>query len=82
MRVNIQVSLVELIKARENVLGRTVEVASTCIIREVIDQRFALQFSLETPNIAKQEEDGGAVEPARVDHGIEEEKTLCDFVLV
>ena len=82
MRVKIQVSVVELIEAPENVLGRSVEVASTRIIREVIDQRFAPQFFLEAPNIAKQEDDGGAVEPARVDHGIEEEKTLCDFVLV
>lgn len=82
MRVKIQVSEVELIEAPENVLGRSVEVASTRIIREVIAQRFALQFFLETPKIAKQEDDGGLVEPARVDHRIEEEKTLCDFVLV
>lgn len=74
--------MVELIEAPENVLNRSVEVASTCTIREVIAQRFALQFFLETPRIAKQKDDGGLVEPLRVNHGIEEEKTLYDFVLV
>lgn len=82
MRVKIQVSAVELIEPPENVLGRSVEVASTRAIREVIGQRYALQFFLKTPNIAKQEDDGGAIKPVRVDDRIEEEKALHHFVLI
>jgi len=73
LRVEVQVSPVDLVKSPEQILGSLVNIVSTRIVWEIVAERGPTKLLLEDINLVEEEDNTGPHEPSRVDHRVEEQ---------
>lgn len=79
--IEVEMCSVDLVEPPEKVLRRPVDVVSTRVVGEVVDQGRSAELLLEQIDLVEEEDDARPHEPPRVDHRVEEDETLHHSVL-
>ena len=81
LRVEIQMCPIHLIESPQEILGSTINVVATRIIREVVAQWRSGQLLFEKVDLVEEEDDARPHKPPRVDHRVKENQALHHSVL-